>query len=78
MIFLAGAAEGDGEIELVDPRAGLAVDLGLLGEAVAHEVAGAQGAQAGPQPGAGNAQQEEKKNDDDVVDADFTDVNDKK
>ena len=40
--------------------------------------AGAQGAQAGPQPGAGNAQQEEKKNDDDVVDADFTDVNDKK
>ncbi|NMD99681.1 molecular chaperone DnaK [Selenomonas bovis] len=40
--------------------------------------AGAQGAQAGPQPGTGNAQQEEKKNDDDVVDADFTDVNDKK
>ncbi len=40
--------------------------------------AGAQGAQAGPQPDAGNAQQEEKKNDDDVVDADFTDVNDKK
>ena len=40
--------------------------------------AGAQGAQAGPQPGAGNAQQEEKRNDDDVVDADFTDVNEKK
>ncbi len=46
----------------------------------AYQAAGAQaqGAQAGPQPGAGNAQQEEKKNDDDVVDADFTDVNDKK
>ena len=40
--------------------------------------AGAQSAQAGLQPGAGNAQQEEKKNDDDVVDADFTDVYDKK
>ncbi|MCI6172389.1 molecular chaperone DnaK [Mitsuokella jalaludinii] len=48
--------------------------------AAAYQAAGAQaqGAQAGPQPGAGNAQQEEKKNDDDVVDADFTDVNDKK
>ena len=46
--------------------------------AAAYQAAGAQGAQAGPQPGAGNAQQEEKKNDDDVVDADFTDVNNKK
>ncbi|WP_416196540.1 molecular chaperone DnaK [Selenomonas sp.] len=48
--------------------------------AAAYQAAGAQaqGAQAGPQPGAGNAQQEEKKNDDDIVDADFTDVNDKK
>lgn len=43
--------------------------------AAAYQAAGAQqgaaGAQAGPQ-------QEEKKDDDDVVDADFTDVNDKK
>ena len=48
--------------------------------AAAYQAAGAQaqGAQAGPQPGAGAAQQEEKKDDDDVVDADFTDVNDKK
>ena len=50
--------------------------------AAAYQAAGAQqgaaGAQAGPQAGAGNAQQEEKKDDDDVVDADFTDVNDKK
>ena len=50
--------------------------------AAAYQAAGAQqgatGAQAGPQPGAGAAQQEEKKDDDDIVDADFTDVNDKK
>ena len=50
--------------------------------AAAYQAAGAQGApgagQAGPQPGAQSAGASEKKDDDDVVDAEFTDVNDKK
>jgi len=50
--------------------------------AAAYQAAGAQGAPgAGPtgsQPGAQSAGASEKKDDDDVVDAEFTDVNDKK
>ena len=51
--------------------------------AAAYQAAGAQGApgagaQAGPQPGAQQSSSSNAKNDDDVVDAEFTDVNDKK
>ena len=53
--------------------------------AAAYQAAGAQGApgagagaQAGPQPGAQDGASSAKKDDDDVVDAEYTDVNDKK
>ena len=53
--------------------------------AAAYQAAGAQGApgagagaQAGPQPGAQGGASSAKKDDDDVVDAEYTDVNDKK
>ena len=51
--------------------------------AAAYQAAGAQqgapgAGQAGPQPGAQGAGASQKKDDDDVVDAEFTDVNDKK
>ena len=51
--------------------------------AAAYQAAGAQqgapgAGPTGPQPGAQGAGASEKKDDDDVVDAEFTDVNDKK
>jgi molecular chaperone DnaK len=75
---LEEAIKGDDKARIESKTEALAKVAQKLGERMYAEAPGAGTAQAGPQPGAHGSAGESKKADENVVDAEFTEVKDKK